>query len=103
MRGVSDSLRHVYGLEKRVKFIFATRNYRFPEECEDIKRMRNYGIFHLNDNTYKYITSLIKCYKNAAIYQFLGLMFKDELINDKPITIPALKGKMVSSRIFSFP
>lgn len=102
MRGVSDSLRHVYGLEKRVKFIFATRNYRFPEEGEDIKRMRNYGIFHLNDNTYKYITSLIKCYKNAAIYQFLGLMFKDELINDKPITIPALKGKMGKQSYFLF-
>ena len=102
MRGVSDSLRHVYGLEKRVKFIFATRNYRFPEEGEDIKRMRNYGIFHLNDNTYKYITSLIKCYKNAAIYQFLGLMFKDELINDKPITIPALKGKMGKQSYYLF-
>ena len=87
MTGVSEVLRQIYGLEKKVKFIFATRNFRFQEEGEDLSRMMNYGIFHLNDNSYSYVCNLIKSYKETAIYQFLGLMFKNELINDKTITI----------------
>lgn len=102
MTGVSEVLRQIYGLEKKVKFIFATRNFRFQEEGEDLSRMMNYGIFHLNDNSYSYVCNLIKSYKETAIYQFLGLMFKNELINDKTITIPALKGKMGTKDYFLF-
>ncbi len=102
MSGVSSALRQIYGSDKRVKFIFATRQYRFLEEGEDILRMRNYGIFHLNDTSYAYICNLIKSYKDSVIYQFNGLMFKDELINDKPITIPALKGKMGDKKYYLF-
>lgn len=100
--GVSESLRQIYGKEKRVKFLFATRNYRFQENGEDITRMRNAGIFHLNDNSYNYICNLIKSYKETAIYQFLGVMFKNERISEKPITIPALKGKMGDKNYFLF-
>lgn len=95
MGGVADVLREIYGSKKKVKFIFATRNYRFQEDSEDITRLTNYGFFHLNDNAFNYVGNLIKSYKEeTAIYQFMGMMFKDELISDKPITIPALKGKM---------
>lgn len=94
MNGVSYVLRSIYGKEKRVKFIFATRNYRFQEDGEDITRLRNNGIYHLNDNAYDYICNLIKSYKQSVVYQFYGLMFKNELISNKCITIPALKGTM---------
>lgn len=94
MKGVSDALRQVYGQDKRVKFIFATRKYRFQEDGEDIKRMKNANIFHLNDNSYNYICNLIKSYKESVIYQFYGLMFKDELINEVELKIPVLRGKM---------
>lgn len=94
MAGVSDALKQVYGKNKRVKYIFATRKYRFQEGGEDITRMKNSGIFHLNDNSYNYICNLIKSYKESVIYQFYGLMFKDELINDEVLKIPVLRGSM---------
>lgn len=102
MSGVRDVLRQIYGKEKKVKFIFATRNYRFEEEGEDITRMKNAGIFHLNDNSYNYISNLIKSYKDAVIYQFYGLMFKDELINNDRVSIPALRGKMGGRNYYLF-
>lgn len=100
--GVADALKQIYGKKKRVKFIFATRNYRFQEEGEDIQRMKQNGIFHLNDNSFNYITNLIKSYKEAVQYQFHALMFKDELINDDKIVIPALKGEMGGRTYYLF-
>ncbi len=92
MTGVAEALQQIYGKNKRVKFIFATRKYRINDE--DLARMSNSGIFHLNDNSFNYINNLIKSYKESVIYQFYGLMFKDELINNSEIKIPVLKGKM---------
>ncbi len=100
--GVADALKQIYGRKKRVKFIFATRNYRFQEEGEDIQRMKQNGIFHLNDNSFNYISNLIKSYKEAVQYQFHALMFKDELINDDKIVIPALKGEMGGRTYYLF-
>ena len=102
MPGVTEVLQGIYGKDKRVKFIFATRNYRFQEEGEDISRMNGNGIFHLNDNSYNYIDNLIKSYKEAVIYQFYALMFKDELINNSKINIPALRGKMGGKTYYLF-
>ena len=102
MDGVSESLRQIYGKNKRVKFLFATRNFRFQEEGEDIMRMRNAGIFHLNENAYSYINNLIKSYKEAVIYQFYALMFKDELISKDSIIIPAMRGNMGGKKYYLF-
>ena len=100
MAGITESLQQIYGSEKRVKFLFASRNYRINDE--DIAHMANAGIFHLNDNSYNYINNLIKSYKESVIYQFYGLMFKDELINDELIKIPVLKGKMGERNYYIF-
>ena len=100
MSGVTEALQQIYGSGKRVKFLFASRNYRINDE--DIARMANAGIFHLNDNSYNYINNLIKSYKESVIYQFYGLMFKDELINDEIIKIPVLKGKMGERNYYIF-
>lgn len=101
-KGMAESLQQIYGANKRVKFIFATRNYRIEEDGDDAVRMKNSGIFHLNENSYNYICNLIKSYKSSVVYQFYGMMFKDELINDKPITIPALKGQMGGKSYYLF-
>lgn len=93
-KGMTESLQQIYGKTKRVKFIFATRNYRIESDGDDATRMKNNGIYHLDENAYNYICNLIKSYKSSVIYQFHGLMFKDELINDESIVIPALKGTM---------
>ena len=89
--GVVKSLKQIYG-DKKVKFILATDNYRIGEE--DIQRLNDKKIFHLNENAYKYIQGLLKSYKNCVEYQFYGMMFKNELISSKRLRIPALRGKM---------
>lgn len=93
-KGMTESLQQIYGKEKRVKFIFATRKYIMEEDGEDAQRMKNDKIYHLNERAYDYINNLVRSYQSSVIYQFYGLMFKDELISNKPITIPALKGTM---------
>lgn len=100
--GVTKALRQLYGQTKKVRFILATRNYRIMEGGEDETRMANNKIFHLNDNTYDYISNLIKSYKESVIYQFYGLMFKDELINSDKISIPALQGTMGGQKYYLF-
>lgn len=102
MDGVSEALRQIYGKNKRVKFIFATRNCRMQEDGEDIMRMKNAGVFHLNENSYSYINNLIKSYKEAVIYQFYALMFKDELISKNSIIIPAMRGFMGDRKYYLF-
>ena len=92
--GVMKALRQIYGNDKKVKFIFATRNYTFTEGGEDERRLAENKIFQFTDNTYDYINSLIKSYKSTVIYQFYGLMFQHERINNEKIRIPALKGTM---------
>lgn len=92
--GVMRALKDVYGKEKKVKFVFATRNYTFPDGCEDEKRLKENNIFQFTENTYDYVNSLIKSYKNTVIYQFYGLMFQHERINNEKIRIPALRGTM---------
>ena len=100
--GVTKALKQIYGQEKKVRFILATRNYRIPDGSDDQARMANNRIFHLNENTYEYICNLIKSYKTSVIYQFYGLMFKDELINNDKISIPALQGTMGGQKYYLF-
>lgn len=100
--GVTKALRQIYGTDKKVRFIFATRKYRIQEDGEDALRMKDNQIFHLNDNTYEYINNLIISYKSSVIYQFYGLMFKDQLINNDRITIPALQGTMGVQKYYLF-
>lgn len=92
--GVMKALRQIYGENKRVKFIFATHNYTFADGCEDEKRLTENKIFQFTDNTYDYVNRLIKAYKDTVIYQFYGLMFQHERINNDKIRVPALKGTM---------
>lgn len=92
--GVTKALQQIYG-KKKVKFIFATRNYKFPQNnSEDLQRLKDNGIYHFNENSYNYIINLIKSYKSSVLYQFYGLMFKNELISNERIRVPALKGSM---------
>ena len=102
MDGVTKTLQDIYGEEKKVKFVFATNNFRFEEGSEDLQRMRHAGIYHLNENAFSYMESLVKSYKSASIYQFMGLMFMNETISDTDICIPALKGKMGEQEYFIF-
>jgi DNA sulfur modification protein DndB len=92
--GFKKSLHQIFGEGKKIKYIFATRNLRLTLEGEDYKKLESVGGFYYNNNTFEYINNLIKNYKNASFYQFLGLIFKNERINLNDIEIPAVNGKM---------
>ncbi|WP_261511622.1 DGQHR domain-containing protein [Chryseobacterium paludis] len=100
--GFKKTLQQIYGKNLKIKYIFATRNLRIDMESEDMKRLLSTNSFYYNNNTFKYIDDLIKNYKNVAFYQFLGLIFKNELISKDRIEIPAVKGEMGTKTYYMF-
>lgn len=100
--GFSKSIKEIYGKDLKIKYIFATNNLRLADDSEDKKRLDTMNVFYYNNNTYDYIQSLIKYYKKAAMYQFLGLIFKNQEINKKRIEIPAIEGKMGNKTYYMF-
>lgn len=100
--GFKKALWQIFGKNKRIKYIFATRNLRINPDSIHIQRLENTNSYYYNNNTYDYINGLIKNYKNAAFFQFLGLVFKNETINKNKIEIPALKGKMGNKDYYMF-
>lgn len=102
INGFKKTLQQIYGRDIKVKYIFATRNLRIESDSEDIKRLDATNSFLYNNNTFNYLNSLIKNYKGVAFYQFLGLIFKNELINKEKIEIPAVKGEMGTKTYYMF-
>ena len=100
--GIIKSLRQIFGEDKKVKYIFATRNLRFAEDSSDLQRVHNIHAYHMNDNAYAYINNLVNKYKAASIYQFMGLLFKGESISNKHVKIPALQGDMGGKKYYMF-
>ncbi|MFA5571057.1 MAG: DGQHR domain-containing protein [Sphaerochaetaceae bacterium] len=85
---------------RKIKFVFATKNYDISEK--DVERMKEFNIFHLEDNSIQYYTSLVKHLGTAARYQFLGRMFKGQTIKEMKYRIPSIKGKMGGLTYYSF-
>lgn len=100
--GFKKALWQIFGRDKKVKYIFATRNLRINPDSIHTQRLEESNAFYYNNNTFDYINSLIKNYKNAAFFQFLGLVFKNEIINQNKIEIPAVKGQMGKKEYFMF-
>jgi DNA sulfur modification protein DndB len=100
--GFRKVIEQAFGKGLKIKYIFATRNLRLDVEDTDFGRLIKTGSFYYNDNTYDYINSLIKNYKGAARYQFLGLIFKNEIINLDKIEIPAVEGDMGGRKYYMF-
>lgn len=100
--GFKKALHQIYGNNYKIKYIFATKNLRFDSENIDLTRLKSTNSFFYDDNTYNYVNNLIKNYKSASLYQFLGLVFKNEIINLDKIEIPAVKGLMGNKRYYIF-
>lgn len=100
--GFSKTLDQLLGKGRRLKYVFATRNIRLSRDHLDIVRLTDTGSFFFNDNTFDYINSLIKTYRDAAHYQFLGLLFKGQSINKNRIEVPAIEGKMGAKTYYMF-
>ena len=100
--GFKNSLEQLFEKPLRTKFIFATRNIRINPEGDDMKRFFDSKSYLHNDGSFQYVNNLIKNYKEAATYQFMGLLFKGQLINDKKIEIPAVEGEMGGLKYYMF-
>lgn len=102
LSGFIKTLEQMFGRGRKIKYIFATRNLRIDEDGADIQRLVSTNSFFYNDNTYEYINSLIRAYKEAARYQFMSLLFKGQLINRDRIEVPALEGFMGNKKYYMF-
>lgn len=98
--GFSQSVKELLGEKRRVKFIFATNNQKIGKTNIDI--LDKSGVFYLNNNTFEYLTNLVKTYKNSAHYQFMSILFKGQIIKNEKIKIPAIKGKMGGHTYYMF-
>ncbi len=100
--GFKKSLDQLLGKGRKIKYIFATKNFRINSNSPDIIRLQKINAFYYNDNTYQYLNGLIKNYKSAAKYQFLGLVFKNQLINTDKIELPCIRGDMGGKTYYMF-
>ncbi len=101
LNGFNKSLKEIIG-DRKLKYIFATRNQIFPEDSVDLGRLKKENGFHVDNNTFNYISQLVEKYKSAAIYQFMGLLFKNQIINLDKIKIPCVRGTMGGKEYYMF-
>ena len=85
---------------KKVKFIFATRNYIISQE--DMNRMASSGICHFGEQEVNYYTELTKHLGACARYQLLSNLFANTEIKGMNNLIPAIRGKMGGHVYYSF-
>lgn len=100
--GFRKSIDQTFGPGRRIKYIFATRNLRLARDSVDVTRLIEAGGFYYNDNTFEYVDSLLKAYRDAAHYQFMGLIMKGQLINRDKIEVPAIEGTMGDKTYYMF-
>ncbi len=100
--GIKDGLRRtaqklVVG-KPRVAFLFATCNALLTEN--DRIRLREGGIFHLNEAGMEYWERLVNHLGPAARYQLFGKLFAGQDIPNLLNRIPAIRGKVPSGHTF---
>lgn len=100
--GFRKAIDQTFGPGRRIKYIFATRNIRLARDSVDVARLIEAGGFYYNDNTFDYVDSLIRSYRDAAHYQFMGLLMKGQLINREKIEVPAIEGTMGDKTYYMF-
>lgn len=86
--------------KRKVKFIFATKNYILTKN--DTDRLANYNILHFDDEIIDYYTELTKHLGISARFQLLGNLFEGQDIPELDNKIPAIKGKMGGHTYYSF-
>jgi len=102
LSGFKKTMEQLLDRKIRIKYIFATKNLRLNPDSVDFERFNNTKSFYYNDSTSLYVENLIEKYKDAAYYQFLGLIFKNEKISDNAISVPAIEGSMGNKKYYMF-
>lgn len=102
LSGFRKTFAQIFGEDRKLKYVFATRNLRIDKESIDLERLAKTNSLYYGENIFKYVNNLIKHYRNAAHYQFLGLLFRNQLISSEKIEIPALEGNMGKKKYYMF-
>lgn len=84
----------------KVKFLFATNNYKISDE--DKERMKQFEILHFDESTLSYYYELVKHLGSSARYQLLSNLFANQVIKGMDNRIPAIRGKMGGHTYYSF-
>lgn len=99
--GLFKSILHEKAFKgKKVKYIFATKNYEITES--DRNRMKSLDIHHFDEYSIKYFTELSRHLGPCARYQLLGTLFAGQKIKAMDNRIPAIEGKMGGYTYYSF-
>ena len=85
---------------RKVKFIFATSQYKLSQYDRD--RIESFKMIHFNEDIISYYMELAKHLGSAAKYQLLGNLFAGQTIKNLETAIPAIEGKMGGFRYYAF-
>jgi DNA sulfur modification protein DndB len=100
-RGSVNFLNKLFASEKRkIKHILATNNIVLSDV--DRERLKAEKIEHFNQDDINYYEQLTDRLGQAAKYQLLGRLFKNEEIPQLENKIPAIRGKMGGYTYYSF-
>tara|TARA_B110001452_G_C15226714_1_gene425133 strand:+ start:63 stop:2402 length:2340 start_codon:yes stop_codon:yes gene_type:complete len=99
-RGAIPFLKDFFDENRKVKFILATNNIIISDN--DRKRLEELQITHFNQDDISYYEQLTSYLGQAAKYQLLGRLFKNQEIPELKNKVPAIKGKMGSHTYYSF-
>ena len=91
-----------YGHDSRLqmKWGIATRNIEWSEVDE--KKCEKENIFVLKDSNIEYYKTLVKHLKEAAKYQLLAQVFRNEKIKGLSLVVPATRGKEGKTIFYNF-
>lgn len=88
------------GTKKKVKFLFATKNYLLSDA--DKKRLDGYNIEYFDESKLQYYNELANHLGHASRFQLLGQLFSGQKIAGMQNKIPAIRGRMGNKVYYEF-
>ena len=85
---------------RKVKFIWATKNY--ISNREDLALLEMSKIAYFSETTIEYYSELAKHLGSCSRYQLLGNLFANQEIKNMDDRVPAIQGKMGGYTYYSF-
>ena len=89
-----------HGSKLQMKWGIATRNIEW--NTADEKKCEEDNIFILKDSNIEYYNRLVTYLKEAAKYQLLGQIFRNEMIKGLSLVVPATRGKEGRTIFYNF-
>jgi DNA sulfur modification protein DndB len=96
----NKTLKKLFSKEHKIRYVFATSNIILSDN--DRKRLTELNMIHFNQDDITYYEQLLNTVGQAAKYQLLAKLFKDQEIPALKNQIPAVRGKMGGTHYYSF-